>query len=89
MNLPISLSLFFLYVAIVLYSVFGGSDFGMGVIESLLKKRFPNISHITKKVIGPVWEANHVWLVIVIVILFIAFPTAFSSLCIYLHIPLF
>lgn len=89
MTLPIILSLFFLYVSIVLYSLFGGADFGMGVIESLLKKRLPHISLLTKKVIGPVWEANHVWLIIVIVILFIAFPKAFSLVCIYLHVPLF
>ncbi len=40
------------------------------------------------RAIGPIWEANHVWLILVVVVLFSAFPPAFARLSIYLHIPL-
>ena len=38
--------------------------------------------------IAPIWEANHVWLIVVVVMLFTAFPSAFATLGIVLHIPL-
>src|SRR5262249_30432985 len=38
--------------------------------------------------IGPVWEANHVWLIIVVVLLFTGFPTAFAAIMTALHVPL-
>jgi cytochrome bd ubiquinol oxidase subunit II len=38
--------------------------------------------------IGPIWEANHMWLIIAIVILFTGFPVIYSSLSVYLHVPL-
>src|SRR5678810_1257562 len=38
--------------------------------------------------IGPIWEANHVWIILVVVLLFTAFPAAFAALGIVLHIPL-
>src|SRR5207302_1182161 len=38
--------------------------------------------------IGPVWEANHVWLIIVIVLLFTGFPAAFAAIMTALHVPL-
>jgi cytochrome d ubiquinol oxidase subunit II len=42
---------------------------------------------ITKS-IAPIWEANHVWLIVVVVLMFTAFPVAFSTLAIVLHIPI-
>ena len=39
--------------------------------------------------IGPIWEANHMWLIIAIVILFVGFPAIYSLLSVHLHIPLF
>src|SRR5437879_8862665 len=38
--------------------------------------------------IGPIWEANHVWLILVVVVLFTAFPPAFAALSVALHVPL-
>lgn len=38
--------------------------------------------------IGPVWEANHMWLIIAIVILFVGFPHIYTTMSVYLHIPL-
>src|SRR6201988_2349380 len=44
--------------------------------------------HAIVEAIAPVWEANHVWLILVIVLLFTAFPRAFSTIMIALHIPI-
>jgi cytochrome bd ubiquinol oxidase subunit II len=71
------------------YALLGGADFGGGVWDLLATgprrdKQRALISHA----MGPVWEANHVWLILVIVLLFTCFPAAFSRLSIFLHIPL-
>ena len=77
--------IFFLGLAIVFYVLFGGADFGAGVLEILSGKGDrETIAHA----IGPVWEANHVWLILVVVILFMGFPRIYSTLSLYLHIPL-
>ena len=79
----------FLYLAILLYVLLGGADFGAGIIEMFTSQR--NIRRTRKTVyhaIGPIWEANHMWLIIVIVILFVGFPIIYSDLSVYLHIPL-
>lgn len=75
----------FLGVSLVLYVVFGGADFGAGIIEIITgSKHEKTISHA----IGPIWEANHIWLIIVIVILFTGFPPVYTLVTTYLHIPL-
>ena len=79
----------FLYLAILLYVVLGGADFGAGIIEMFTSQR--NIRRTRKTLyhaIGPIWEANHMWLIIVIVILFVGFPIIYTDLSVYLHIPL-
>jgi cytochrome d ubiquinol oxidase subunit II len=79
----------FLYLAILLYVVLGGADFGAGIIEMFTSEK--NLTRTRKTLyhaIGPIWEANHMWLIIAIVILFVAFPKIYSVLSIYLHIPL-
>jgi cytochrome d ubiquinol oxidase subunit II len=69
----------------VLYTLLGGADFGAGIIESFAGKR----EEVTiSKAIAPVWEANHVWLILAVVILFTAFPAVYSSISLVLHIPL-
>ncbi|MFT3925324.1 MAG: cytochrome d ubiquinol oxidase subunit II [Myxococcales bacterium] len=72
-------------VAVVLYAVFGGADFGAGIIEPLLPRAYR--SKIDAALL-PVWEANHVWLVIAAVVCFVAFPPFFSVIATYLHIPI-
>jgi cytochrome d ubiquinol oxidase subunit II len=71
------------------YVLTGGADFGGGVWDLLARgpRRDAQRSLITHA-IGPIWEANHVWLILVVVILFTAFPVAFATLGIVLHIPL-
>ncbi|MFA4853133.1 MAG: cytochrome d ubiquinol oxidase subunit II, partial [Bacteroidales bacterium] len=77
--------IFVLGIAVLLYVLLGGADFGAGIIEIFTgKKSIDTIS----KAIAPVWEANHIWLILAIVILFTGFPHVFASLTTYLHIPL-
>jgi cytochrome d ubiquinol oxidase subunit II len=79
----------FLWVALLLYLLLGGADFGAGIIELFTsednKVRTRKISY---EAIGPIWEANHMWLIIAIVILFVGFPAIYSTMSIHLHIPL-
>lgn len=79
----------FLCLAILLYFLLGGADFGAGIIELFTSSK--NRSRTRKTMyhaIGPVWEANHMWLIIAIVILFVAFPRIYSTMSVYLHLPL-
>ena len=79
----------FLFLAIVLYFLLGGADFGAGIIE--LFTSTDNKSRTRKtmyQAMGPIWEANHMWLIIAVVILFVGFPFIYSEMCTFLHIPL-
>src|SRR5207247_3294027 len=71
------------------YARLGGADFG-GVVWDLLARgpRRERQRHLIAEAIGPVWEANHVWLILAIVLLFTCFPPAFARLGTLLHIPL-
>lgn len=79
----------FLYLALLFYLLFGGADFGAGIIELFTSDAKKEKSRLlTYRAIGPIWEANHMWLIITIVILFVGFPAIYTTLSIYLHIPL-
>jgi cytochrome d ubiquinol oxidase subunit II len=79
----------FLFLAIVLYFLLGGADFGAGIIELFTSDRNKDRTRKTMyHAIGPIWEANHMWLIITVVILFVGFPDIYSNMCTYLHIPL-
>ncbi len=79
----------YLWASVLLYVLMGGADFGAGVLEFLST---PKSKDRTRKVmyraIGPIWEANHMWLIIAIVILFVGFPVIYTTMSVYLHIPL-
>ncbi len=76
-------------VALVLYAVLGGADFGGGVWDLLASgPRRREQRALVERAIGPIWEANHVWLVLVIVVLFTGFPAAFAAISIALFVPL-
>lgn len=78
-----------LVISLLLYVLLAGADFGAGILELFSpKEKFDEMKATTYNAIGPVWEANHVWLIIIIVILFNGFPAAFKVISIYLHIPL-
>jgi cytochrome d ubiquinol oxidase subunit II len=79
----------FLCLSIILYFLLGGADFGAGVIELFTSKKNRNKTrNILYHAIGPIWEANHMWLIIAIVILFVGFPAIYTTMSLYLHIPL-
>ena len=76
-------------VALTAYVVLGGADFGGGVWDLLARgERQREQRALIADAIGPVWEANHVWLILVVVLLFTCFPAAFATLGIVLHLPL-
>jgi cytochrome d ubiquinol oxidase subunit II len=75
--------------ALVLYALLAGADFGGGVWDLLaLGPRAKAQRSLIEHALAPVWEANHVWLILVVVLLFTAFPAAFAALMIALHTPL-
>ena len=76
-------------LALNAYLLTGGADFGGGVWDLLARgPRREAQRELVASAIGPIWEANHVWLVLVVVMLFTGFPAAFGLLGIVLHIPL-
>jgi cytochrome bd ubiquinol oxidase subunit II len=81
--------IFFLLVSVYLYCLLGGADFGAGIIElTASKKSKERIRKMITDAIAPIWEANHIWLIIAVVILFNGFPLVYTSLSIALYIPL-
>ena len=75
--------------ALIIYALLGGADYGGGVWDLFaFGKRAPAQRALIANAIGPVWEANHVWLILVIVVLFTAFPPAFAAISTALNIPL-
>ena len=79
-----------LWIGATLYAVFGGADFGAGLWSLLAGQgqRGERARALVDWAIGPVWEANHVWLIFVLVVMWTAFPVAFSSIMSTLFIPL-
>lgn len=76
-------------VALTAYVLLGGADFGGGVWDLLASgPRKQQQRDLVAHAIGPVWEANHVWLILAIVLLFTCFPRAFARIAIALHVPL-
>lgn len=76
-------------VALIFYALLAGADYGGGVWDLFaFGTRAKQQRKLIAKAISPVWEANHVWLILVIVILFTAFPPAFAIVATALHIPL-
>jgi len=76
-------------VSLTFYALLGGADFGGGVWDMFASgPRKQAQRDLIAEAIGPVWEANHVWLILVVVLLFTAFPPAFAAVAISLHIPL-
>lgn len=86
MSLPALIAIL-LGVSLTAYATFAGADFGAGILDLLAGHRDADREAIAAA-IGPVWEANHVWLIFSITILFSAFPAAFSALGTALLAPL-
>jgi cytochrome bd ubiquinol oxidase subunit II len=79
-----------LWVGVTLYAVFGGADFGAGMWDLVAGRsdRAERARALIDHSIAPVWEANHVWLIFVLVVLWTAFPPAFSAVMTTLYVPL-
>lgn len=76
-------------LALTAYVLLAGADFGGGVWDLLASgPRKARQRDLVAHAIGPVWEANHVWLILAIVLLFTCFPRGFARLAIALHVPL-
>ena len=76
-------------LALTAYVLLGGADFGGGVWDLLASgPRRSEQRRLITQAIAPVWEANHVWLILAIVLLFTCFSPVFGAIAIVLHIPL-
>jgi cytochrome d ubiquinol oxidase subunit II len=79
-----------LLLAVVAYAVFGGADFGAGFWDLTAggadRGAYPR--ETIEQSIGPVWEANHVWLIFIFVVLWTSFPEAYASITLTLFVPL-
>lgn len=76
--------------ALTLYLLTGGADFGGGIWDLLAGRgdRGEARRKAIAEAIAPIWEVNHIWLILVVVLLFTIFPVAFAAITIALHIPL-
>ena len=86
-----ALPLVFVLAGLVLYTVLAGADFGAGLWQ-LTAGRGPHAEHIREHAhasMGPVWEANHVWLVFILTVFWTAYPIGFGSIASTLAVPLF
>jgi cytochrome d ubiquinol oxidase subunit II len=73
---------------VMAYGIFGGADFGGGVWDLFATGPRQKEQRLAiQKAMGPVWEANHVWLIFVVVVLFTCFPIAYAHLAVALFLP--
>jgi len=86
---PEDVLLVVIILALTVYALFAGADFGAGIWEvNTAWQATPEERKLLFSAIGPVWEANHVWLIFVLVAMFGAFPSAFAAVCQALWLPL-
>jgi cytochrome d ubiquinol oxidase subunit II len=79
-----------LWVGATFYAIFGGADFGGGFWDLIAggPERGERPRALIQRSLTPVWEANHVWLIFCLVVLWTAFPQAFSAIFTTLYVPL-
>ncbi|MFI1004113.1 cytochrome d ubiquinol oxidase subunit II [Streptomyces galbus] len=79
-----------MWVGLTCYALFGGADFGAGVWDLLAggARRGEAQRRLIEHSIGPIWEANHVWLIFVIVLLWSGFSPVFAAVMSTLYLPL-
>jgi cytochrome d ubiquinol oxidase subunit II len=79
-----------LFIGVTGYAIFGGADFGAGFWDLTAggTDRGARPREVIDHSIGPVWEANHVWLIFCFVVLWTAFPEAYASITLTLFVPL-
>jgi cytochrome d ubiquinol oxidase subunit II len=83
-------SLAVMWIGLTCYALFGGADFGAGWWDLLAggSSRGRPARRLIEHTIGPVWEANHVWLIFIVVMLWTAFPGVFAAVMSTLYVPL-
>ncbi|MGA1197372.1 MAG: cytochrome d ubiquinol oxidase subunit II [Candidatus Latescibacterota bacterium] len=75
--------------ALIVYAISGGADFGVGVWDLFATgERKDQQRVVIVKAIAPIWEVHHIWLVLVVALLYVAFPLAFHAVYVSLFIPL-
>jgi cytochrome d ubiquinol oxidase subunit II len=86
-----SLPLVFVLIGLTLYTILGGADFGAGFWQLFAGRgeRGARVREFAHQSMGPVWEANHVWLIFVLTVLWTSYPEAFASIASTLAVPLF
>jgi cytochrome d ubiquinol oxidase subunit II len=78
-----------MFAALVAYAVLAGADFGAGIWDLVSRgERAAAHRAALAKAIGPVWEANHVWLIFLVVLLFTCFPDVYAHASVALFWPL-
>jgi cytochrome bd ubiquinol oxidase subunit II len=79
-----------LWVGATFYALFGGADFGGGFWDLIAgdAEKGERPRALIQRSLTPVWEANHVWLIFVLVVLWTAFPPAFSAIFSTLYVPI-
>ena len=79
----------FLGASLLLYCLMAGADFGAGILELFMGREHRREQRrIIDRALGPVWEANHIWLILMVVILFMGFPAVYARVSTHLHLPL-
>ena len=86
-----ALPLVFVLIGLVLYTVLAGADFGAGMWQLMSGggERGERIRDHCHHSMGPVWEANHVWLIFVLTVTWTAYPVFFGSVASTLAVALF
>lgn len=79
-----------MFTGVVLYALFGGADFGSGFWDLTAggARRGGRLRVLIDHSIGPVWEANHVWLIYILVFLWTAYPTVFAAVMTTCFVPM-
>lgn len=85
------ISLALVIAGLTAYALLGGADFGGGFWDLTAggAERGGRVRGMVQRSMGPVWEANHVWLIFVLVVLWTCFPLAFGSIMSTLYVPMF
>jgi cytochrome d ubiquinol oxidase subunit II len=86
--MTILLLILFLFFSILFYTLFAGADFGAGILEFFSQKKHPEEAELIEKALGPVWEANHIWLILALVIVMVGFPEIYQKVLTFFHFPI-
>lgn len=85
---PENLAALIIVFSLIVYVLTGGADFGGGVWDLFASGRRASAQRdLISHVLAPIWEANHIWLILIIVLMFVVFPKGYSTILTFLHFP--